>query len=316
MRTLVTGGLGFIGRHLVKRLLEESDRVIDVVDDMSNASPVLAATVVKHHRVNFIHRPVHEFHTDQYYQAIYHLASPVGPAGVLKYAGRMAQMIVSDAYKLAEMALRQDIPMLAISTSEVYGCDPNGRPQSEDLPKIVPSYTTVRLEYGVAKLLMEISLLNMHRARGLKICTIRPYNTVGPGQRGESGFVIPRFVEQALTGRPLTVFGDGEQKRTFTSVDDLVSGLLAVMEHRLYGQVFNVGNPDNIYSINEVADLVIQLTQSKSVVTHIDPKVIYGDLYEEAWNKIPDITKIVGATGWSPTERLPNIITRAVAAIR
>ena len=249
------------------------------------------------------------------YTHIYHLASPVGPAGVLNYAGKMGPMIVADTYKMAQLALKDGARLVDISTSEVYGKEPGEVAQREDLDKIVPSNITVRLEYGVAKLASEVSLLNMARTTALQVNIIRPFNIVGPSQSGEVGFVLPRFIEQALSGKPLTVFGGG-QRRTFTSVHDFVRAMEMIMESDVSGEIFNVGNPANVCSIWRLAECVVRLSGSSSPLQVIDPKVIYGDLYAEAWNKIPDITKIQSTLGWIPTESLEDIILEAIEAAR
>jgi nucleoside-diphosphate-sugar epimerase len=292
--------------------------MVDVVDNLCNTKREHAQRLCDEYgrRLTFFKQSVGEFDTINKYHTIYHLASPVGPAGVLKYAGTMGKMIIRDAVKMAQLALELDVPLFAVSTSEVYGCDPGDVPQKEVIDKIVPAKTTVRLEYGVAKLLTEISLFNLHAAEGLKVAMIRPYNTVGPGQNGEAGFVLPRFVHAALTEQAITIFGNGQQKRTFTSVNDLVNAIFAVLRAEKWGQVYNVGNPTNLYSILELAHLVKEVTHSHSEIQYTDPKELYGKLYEEAWNKIPDISKIQDETGWVPKDSLLTIINEAVMAAR
>jgi UDP-glucose 4-epimerase len=259
---------------------------------------------------------VKNFEPYEVYTHIFHLASPVGPAGVLNYAGRMADMIVGDTFKMAHYATDMGAKLLDVSTSEVYGHDPDDVPQTEDINKIVPSKYTVRLEYGVAKMTCEIFLYNLARATDLKVNIVRPFNIVGIGQKGEVGFVLPRFVQQALTGQSLTVFGSGHQQRCFTSVNDIVDAILAITDSGITGEIFNIGNPANICSINDLARLVIDLSASDSEIIHVDPKTIYGPFYEEAWNKIPDITKIVRMLNWQPRRRLVNIVKEIVQATK
>jgi nucleoside-diphosphate-sugar epimerase len=314
MKVLVTGGNGFIGRTLVRALLQRAavERV-DIVDNLSNSHRDAGlAALLKDERVHFNAVSVGEFQPTVRYTHVYHLASPVGPAGVLQYAGRMAAMIVSDTMKVAHYALAMGARMIDISTSEVYGHDPGDRAQREDIEKIVPARYTVRLEYGVAKLACEVALTNLAATTDLGINIIRPFNIVGVGQKGEVGFVLPRFVQQALSGKPLTVFGDGNQKRCFTAVDDIVEAILAIDAAGVRGQIFNVGNPGNISPILGLAELVLQTTGSASEIKRVDPKVIYGPLYEEAWNKIPDISKIELEVGWHPRRPLRDIVAEVV----
>lgn len=315
MQVLVTGGNGFIGRFLVRALLCRSDvTFIHIVDDLSNSNRDDGLSrILVDKRVKFSAISVKDFEPCQKYSHIFHLASPVGPAGILNYAGRMAPLIVHDAAKMAHYAIAMGAKLLDVSTSEVYGRDPGDASQAEDIDKIVPSKYTVRLEYGVAKLACEVALINLARTTELTVNIVRPFNIVGVGQKGEVGFVLPRFVQQAMHGQPLTVFGDGTQKRCFTSVNDIVDAILAVTDSGVRTEIFNIGNPDNICSINGLASIVLQATKSKSKITHVDPKTIYGEFYEEAWNKIPDITKIVSMLGWKPIFVLRDIIEEVVS---
>lgn len=316
MKILITGGTGFIGAHLINELVQRYPQArFEVVDNLTNSR--LTPERKKFFNANsiiFHKKSVEDFSpsSDKYNQ-IYHLASPVGPAGVLKYAGRMGIMILSDALKMAKLALRDNARLLLISTSEVYGYHPKeGEYQHEDVHKIVPSKYTVRLEYGVGKLLEEIAILNLAKVEPLRVNFIRPFNIVGPYQNGEAGFVLPRFVDAALAGKSLTVFGDGEQKRTFTHVSDIVKAMLMIMNSDLTGKIYNVGNPQNICSVKELARKVVALSGSKSEILFVDPKKIYGELYEEAWNKIPDISKITADLNWRPRYSLDGIVNEYI----
>lgn len=322
MKTLlITGGAGFIGTHLINQLLQRGDMLtIDVVDNLSNSTmPDERLDFYKRHDITFYEQSVEDFEmpAGRRYDQIYHLASPVGPAGVLKYAGRMGAIILNDALKMADWALAHEAKLLMVSTSEVYGKNPvNDEPQPEDLPKVVPPKVTVRLEYGVGKLMTEISLLNLAKETPLKVNFIRPFNIVGPKQNGEAGFVLPRFVESALKGERLTVFGDGSQCRTFTHVSDIVSAFILLMESDFNTRIYNVGNPANICSVKNLAEKVVRATGSSSEIRCVDPKTVYGKYYEEAWNKIPDITRIQTDLGWAPHVSLDDLIENYVRYAR
>jgi UDP-glucose 4-epimerase len=224
----------------------------------------------------------------------------------------MGPMIISDTFKMAQIAIEQDARFLDVSTSEVYGRDPGKVSQAEDIDKVVPANVTIRLEYGTSKLASEVSLLNLAKVTNLRVNIVRPFNIVGPGQSGEVGFALPRFVNQALTGEDITVFGNGSQRRTFTSVNDFVRAIIRIMDSDIESEIFNVGNPANECSVLDLARIVNKLAGSKSRIILCDPKTIYGNLYAEAWNKIPNIRKIQRMTGWSPFESIEDIVNEAI----
>lgn len=309
-RILVTGGLGFIGTHLVHCLLEEGN-IIDIVDNLAN--PSTTPEEFKSNNIRNIYTcSVEEFSFENKYDQIYHLASPVGPAGVLEYAGRMGKMILNDDLKVAEYAHKNNSKVLFVSTSEVYGRDPGQYAQSEDIDKVVPAKITTRLEYGAAKLLAEICIHNFAKHHKLEYIIVRPFNIVGVGQSSKAGFVLPRFVYGALLNKPITVFGSGKQRRTFTHVKDIVSAIKLLMDSPISGEIFNIGNPANEYSIQEIAQFVKELTNSTSEIINVNPKDIYGKDYEEAWNKIPDISKITTMTEWRPKYLFKDIIQEVI----
>ncbi len=311
-KILITGGLGFIGGHLIEQLVKDGNCEIDVVDSLANNS--LRPEDLKSPCIRKVYTcSVEDFDfSDKKYDEIYHLASPVGPAGVLKYAGKMGSMILGDTMKVAEFASKMDAKVIFMSTSEVYGKDPGHSAQHENIEKIVPAKITTRLEYGVAKMLTEICLHNYAKYNNLKYNIIRPFNIVGTGQSTKAGFVIPRFVHAALTNQPITVFGDGKQRRTFTHVKDIVDGLIKVMNAPISGEIYNIGNPANEHSVLDVANMVKACAQSNSEISLMDPKELYGKDYEEAWNKIPDISKINNHVGWSPKYDFKSIVQEIV----
>ncbi len=195
--------------------------------------------------------------------------------------------------------------VLYVSSSEVYG-----RPGcfAEDADKVVYAPYTTRLEYATAKILCEISAVNYAKRTGVSVNVVRPFNIVGPRQASRGGFVVPRFFEAALSGAPITVFGDGRQIRCFTDVCDVVDSLLAVMSSSRSGLIVNSGNPDNAISIRELAHLIKRVCDSDSRIVHVDPRTIFGALYTEAFDKIPDIELIKRETGWTPRRSLPTLL--------
>lgn len=307
---LITGGMGFIGKFVARKLLTETAYRLTIVDNLS--SSVIEPELLSNTRVSFFHADFESWSSAPgiRFDQIYHLTSPVGPLGVLKYKGRIADLILTQLYRAAEMAIAMDARLCEISTSEVYGKHPEDEAQGqrEDIDKIVPAQLTVRLEYGVAKLLCEIVLRNLSRDNRLRYFCIRPFNIVGPKQNGDLGFIIPRFLVQAMAGTPLTVYGDGSQKRTFTHVQDFVDAVYLLMESDIESEVFNVGNPANTATILDLAKRIKAITKSNSEIAFVNPEKLFKD-FAEAWNKIPNIEKLVAATGWKPKYTLEDIIS-------
>ncbi len=306
MNILVTGGFGFIGGHLVEQLAREqpNDR-IHVVDNLST-SPLRLDRLLR--ELGPLPNMTYEVGTIQDQAAslsgstwsqIYHLASIVGPAGVLPFAGRIVRSIVSDTYLLIDLALRDGARLLDVSTSEVYGGGQQGYCH-ESLPKIIPAKTSARLEYAIGKIAAETALVIMATVAGLDAVIVRPFNVCGPRQSGQGGFVLPRFIGQAMRGEPLTIFGDGSQIRAFTHVKDVVSGIVATMRRGRTGTVYNIGHPGNKITIGQLADAVIKTVGSSSAKAYVDPKTLYGDLYEEANDKYPDASRAMTELGWDP----------------
>lgn len=311
-RILITGGTGFIGTHLTNALVtKHPNATIEIVDDLSSSSiSHKRRDYFKEKEILFRHSTVEDFYipTNVRYSQIYHLACRVGPAHVTKYTGRMGSEIIQDAMKMAYLAIRDKASLISISTSEVYGKDPSGKPQREDSKMEVSAKFSARLEYTLSKLMTEISLINLATVEPLRVNFIRPFNIVGPYQTGEGGFVLPRFVESAFQDKPITVFGDGTQVRAFTHVSDLVDSLLLIMESEVNRKIYNVGTPANTCTIMDLAKMVIALLDSNSEIQCVDPKTIFGDLYTDAPSKIPEISLIKNDLGWKPRWFMNEII--------
>ena len=321
-RILVTGGFGFLGTHLVEELLRaDPDVHVHVVDNLCT-SPLGAEEFLEEigspPRLTYTIASVEEFLKDPGtppFQEIYHLASAVGPAGVLQHAGQMIRSIVSDTYLVMEAARCWKARLVDVSTSEVYNGGRDGY-CSEELPKIVPAVTTVRLEYAVGKLAAEMALINTCRVTDLHASIIRPFNIAGPRQSGKGGFVLPRFIEQALEGNPLTVFGTGKQVRAFTHVKDTALGLRLAMGRGKPGEAYNIGNPKNRITILHLAQRVVALTGSKSEIRLVEPKTIYGPLYAEANDKFPEDRKARQELGWQAERGVDAVICDALEYTR
>ncbi len=304
-KILVTGGLGFLGSHLCERLLEQGHQLTLVDSCLSN---VVEPGFFRSCCQVFVEK-VQNFVPSEHFDAIYHCASIVGPAFVLPYGGALGLDILLGTKKVIDLSLAMKSKLLFLSTSEVYG---NDGIFHEDAAKTVTSNISVRLEYSVGKLLGEIMVLNCVRSSSLIANVVRPFNIVGPRQSSKGGFVVPRFVEAALNGEDITVFGEGQQVRAFTHVLDMVDALILVMESDCRGEIFNVGNPLNVMEINQLAQLTKTLTHSQSRIIHVDPKTIYGPLYEMTCDKIPDSSKIQRMLGWRPQYNIEQTLSETI----
>ena len=316
-RILVTGGFGFLGSHLVELLLVDCENEVYVIDDLSN-NPVplnaLLEELPSSPRLTYTAsriESVFEGGDGQQFEEIYHLASPVGSVGLLKYAGCIGDRILRDALLVSQKALRWGARLVYVSSSEIYGGGRNGY-CSECMPSLLGPRYTPRSEYAAGKLVAEVALLNLGQTQGLDVVIVRPFNVAGPRQSGRGGFVLPRFIGQALAKKPITVFGDGTQKRAFGHVRDIVSGIRCAARRSLPGEVYNLGNADNLCTIVELAQEVKCATQSNSEIVLVDPKTIYGSLYAEAPDKYPDTSKAQTTLDWRAQFTLGQIIKDTV----
>ena len=316
-KILVTGGFGFIGSTLVDLLTKDTENHVHVIDNMST-SPINIEDYLRQlgSRTNLTYdiTTVEDFFTKKeslgVWDQIYHLASPVGPAGVLKHAGNMVRDVIRDVYLIIDYCLAHDIKFLDVSTSEIYGGGQSGY-CPESTPKIVPPETTIRLEYAIAKLAAETAIINSCREKKLKCTIIRPFNVSGPRQSPKGGFVLPRFIQQAYQNKPITVFNSGSALRAFTHVNDMARGIILGMENGKNGEAYNIGNPSNKTNILDLAKRVKRILGSTSEILFIDPKTIYGQTYEEANDKYPDAKKAKNEIGWVPKYDIDSTIIAA-----
>lgn len=311
-RVLVTGGFGFLGGHVLEQLLAEGVESIHVVDNLSTnpvGVDVLLAEIGADDRLTYDLTTVREYlrQGPGEFDTILHLASVVGPAGVLRHGGRIISAIVDDTYALADYALDRGTRLVDVSTSEVYGGGRDGLCHEDD-DKRIPAETSFRLEYAVGKLAAETALINLNAAKGLDATIIRPFNIAGPRQSGEGGFVLPRFLAQARLGLPLTIFGDGSARRAFSHVTDLADGIVRVGRRGLPGAAYNLGNHENMLTVEELADTVLRVTGSSSQKQFIDPREIYGPTFVEANDKFPASGRAVAELGWTPTLGVEDVV--------
>jgi len=295
-KILISGGAGFLGTYSIEKYLKEGYD-ITVIDNFSTAvvknnDPILdSVKLIEDNILNVRWTDLEK------YDLVLHLASPVGPAGILKHSGKMAKYILDDIYWAIEGAKHNNCPLIFVSTSEVYGYREKAVLLKEEGDKLLVGDFKVRNEYSIAKLLAEIVLSNTAKVSDLQYQIIRPFNISGARQLPDAGFVLPTFVTQSLDESDITVFNGGKQIRAFTHVTDIVNGIYLTSQSD-FNEIWNVGEPANQCTILEMAEIVKDKTQTKSDITFVDPKTIHGPLYEEAWDKIPDPGKIDKRLGW------------------
>ncbi|WP_135806371.1 NAD-dependent epimerase/dehydratase family protein [Halorussus marinus] len=314
MSILITGGSGFIGSHLADHLLDESNDKILVLDDFSTGD----AGNLDHldtDRVEVRDGDIRDAETVRETvgdaDAVYHLAAAVGVQNIVENPLNSLKTNLEGTENVLEAAAEDRTPVFLASSSEVYG-------KSEDVPfsesddAVYGPTTTTRWGYATAKATDEFLALAYADERDLPVVIGRYFNIVGPRQTGQYGMVIPTFVEQALAGEDLTVYGDGTQTRSFTHVADAVELTHELLENEdAHGEIFNVGAPDPT-SINDLADRAIELTDSDSEITHVPFEKVYGEDFEEPDQREPDVTKLRETLGWTPEADLDRILTDVI----
>ncbi len=318
MRLLLTGGAGFIGSHLADRFLADGHDVL-VLDDLSTGRYENIAHLEGHPRFELRVASV----TDralverlvQDCQAVYHLASAVGVRLVVEQPVRTIETIVNGTDVVLRACARYRRPFLLTSTSEVYGKGTKV-PFGEDDDTVMGPTTTRRWAYACAKALDEfLTLAHWHETR-LPVVVARLFNTVGPRQTGRYGMVIPRFVQQALAGEPLTVFGDGRQTRCFGHVADIVDALAQLpFRPEARGNVFNIGNDEEI-SILELAQRVRARAGGESPIRQIPYNEAYTAGFEDMSRRVPDLSRIRALIGYQPRKTLDDILDDVIAEQR
>jgi UDP-glucose 4-epimerase len=310
MHFLITGGAGFIGSHLAERLLGQGDRVT-VLDDLSTGRAENVARLGTHSGFQFVRGSVEEESTVNLLMsqcdAVFHLASAVGVQLIVDEPVRTIRTTIHGTEVVLEAAHRFGRPVLITSSSEVYGKGARV-PFAEDDDVVMGPTRHTRWCYAYSKAIDEFLGLAYHKQYGLPVVIVRLFNTVGPRQVGQYGMVLPRFVEAALAGRALQVYGDGEQTRCFCHVSDVVGALVKLMATpAAVGSVFNLGSDQEV-SINALAKKVIELSGSKSQVEHITYQQAYGQPFDDMVRRVPCLTRVKETIGFSPRLGLDEIV--------
>jgi nucleoside-diphosphate-sugar epimerase len=314
MRFLVTGGAGFIGSHLVDKLVKQGHDLV-VLDDLSTGRSENLKWADDHGHLAFVKGStsddalVDDLMRDV--DVCCHLASAVGVQLILDRAVESLLGNVRGTDTVFSAAARHGTRILYTSTSEIYGKSSED-PLHEGADRLLGSPQKARWSYALSKGFGESLAFGLHRERGVEAIVARLFNTTGPRQTGAYGMVVPRFVRQALSGRDLTVFGKGMQSRCFAHVADTVEALNQLLNHDgASGGVFNVGS-DQEAPIVEVARKVIERSGSTSGIAFVPFNEAYGDGFEELGRRKPDTTAIRELTGWEPRFTLDDVVDAVI----
>jgi len=322
MRVLVTGGAGFIGSHLAEAHLAAGDEVY-IVDDLSTGSmdniahlqaggePAERLFVT----IDTILNDAVMLELTGTCDMVYHMAAAVGVRYILENPLESIRTNIQGTDTVLNMCARFKKKVLIASTSEVYGKHLHAPLIETDNIVYGPS-SKFRWSYAAAKLMDEFTALAHHRQKGLPVVITRLFNTVGPRQTGAYGMVIPRFVKQALSHEPISVYGDGSQTRTFTYVKDVVEALMLLMETpKALGEVFNIGGTEEITML-ALAERIKAITGSTSEIRLTPYEKVFGKDFEDMQRRVPDIAKIHRATGFEPVTGLDRMLTRVIEFIK
>lgn len=315
---LITGGAGFIGSHLVEALLARGQRVT-VIDNLSTGrlenvqrfeqNPNYRYAIEDIRNLNIIDRLVSEC------DIIYHLAAAVGVQKIVSEPINTIEVNIGGTEIVLQSARRYRKKVMIASTSEVYGKGIKF-PFEEDDDSVLGPTTRNRWAYAASKAIDEFLALAYYKEVGLPVVIFRLFNTVGPGQRGQYGMVLPRFLTWALKGEPIQVYGDGQQQRCFGNVFDIVEAICLLSETpEAIGQVFNIGNTEEV-TIYELAERARDRTDSPSEIQLIPYDQAYEPGFEDFRRRVPSIDKIQRYTGWQPTTSLDTTLDQMIAYYR
>ena len=315
MRVLVTGGAGFIGSHLADTLIARGDQVV-ALDNFSTGSTANIKHITKNfeiidgdiRNVELINDTIKDV------DLVFHMAAALGVKTILESPLESISTNIAGSEVVLIAAANHKKRILIASTSEIYGKNPK-QPLSETDDRVVGSPQKIRWSYSDAKAIEEAMAFSLNQEKGLKVTTVRLFNTVGPRQSAHYGMVVPRFVRSALNNEPISIYGDGTQSRVFCHVGDAIEALLALVgTDKTINEVYNVGGTGEI-TIKELADNVIKETKSQSSIEYIPYEKAYAPGFEDMHRRVPDISKIKKELNWAPKKDLSQIIYDVAAHI-
>jgi UDP-glucose 4-epimerase len=314
-RVLITGGAGFIGSHLAEALLKLG-WAVEVIDDLSTGGIDNIAHLKEHPRFSYVLASVMNrslmIELVDRADMVFHLAAAVGVRLIVEQPVRTIETNIKATELTLELGARKGKPVLLVSTSEVYGKSERPKFNEED-DLILGATSRARWCYAASKIIDEFLAKAYFKEKKLPTVVVRIFNTIGPRQTGQYGMVVPRFVRQALAGKPITVYGDGTQRRSFTWVGDVVRAMIALIQHpKAYGEVFNIGHTKEI-SIYDLAAMVQQKTHSRSDIVFVPYDQAYEEGFEDMQRRLPDLSKVRNLIDYKPSLDLPEVLDQIIA---
>jgi UDP-glucose 4-epimerase len=316
MRVFITGGAGFIGSHLTDALIARGDEVT-ILDNLTTGS----ATNLAHleGKIELVQGDIRDAALIEKLMApadlVLHMAAALGVNTILEKTIESVSVNFTGSEVVLNAATKLGKRIIIASTSEIYGKNPQ-QPLNEESDRVVGAPQKIRWTYSDAKALEEAIAHSLHTTEGLKVTTVRLFNTVGPRQTGRYGMVLPRFVQAALNNEPITIYGDGSQSRVFCHVHDAVKAILTLAAtDSTIGDVFNVGGVGET-TMKELAEKIISRTNSSSTITYTPYEDAYPAGFEDMQRRVPDITKIKNTINWSPANTLDSIIDDVASHMR
>ena len=313
-KVIVTGGAGFIGSNLVKKLLDLNVEKLLIIDDLSTGNESNISSIVSDERVQFLNSKIEDIESInelfEDYDFCYHLAAGVGVQYIMDNLSESLLTNILATHKVLEACQANGLPVLLTSTSEVYGVAEDDV-WTEDTKSLIGPTTKLRWSYAASKMIDEFIALSLFEEGKVSPIIVRLFNIIGPNQLSKYGMVVPRFIESALEDKDILIHGDGSQSRSFTWVDDVVNYLIKLAEVKAYGEVFNIGQTEEI-SIKNLAELIIEKTNSNSQIIFKSHEEVFGKAFEDPKRRTPGIDKIIEFTGMKPTKNIEFMIENII----
>jgi len=313
-KVVITGGAGFIGSNLTKKLIDNDAEKILIIDDFSTGKMSNIERFLDDDKISLIDKRVEDCDDLDIliygYDFCFHLAAGVGVQYIMDNVSKALLTNIEGTHKIIESCKNNNIPLLITSTSEVYGVS-NDPVWTEETKSLIGPPTKLRWSYAASKLIDEFLALSEYNDGNLNPIIVRLFNIIGPNQLSEFGMVVPKFIEAALKNEDIVIHGEGLQTRSFTWVGDVVNYFYLLAEKQLYGEIFNIGQTEEI-SIKDLASMIIKETGSHSKVVFKDHEEIYGNKFEDPMRRTPSIDKIVKATGYMPSMAISDMVKEII----